>query len=146
MRCPLCERAARFRPYQPRRLSTAPGEVRLPRAYHYCGRCRHSPIPHGEVPGSREAISPGLLPPAALAGMPAPFTGAARGGPRRLDGVRASAPTALRCTRGGGERLRARLEEGRAVEPARPEPNRTAPREGEHPAAYGGPGALGVPM
>jgi hypothetical protein len=62
VRCCLCEHAAKFHSYQSRRLLTVQGEIRLERAYYYCGRCHHSFIPYDEVLGLREAISPGLLP------------------------------------------------------------------------------------
>ena len=146
MRCSLCEHAAKFHSYQSRRLLTAHGEIHLSRAYYYCGRCHHSFIPYDEVLGLREAISPGLLPLVALAGILVPFADAAQDVLKRFVGVRVSASTVLRCTQGEGERLRAQLKEGRMVEPTQPEPNWAAPREGEHPAAYVGLDAFCVPM
>jgi hypothetical protein len=146
VRCCLCEHAAKFHSYQSRRLLTVHGEIRLERAYYYCGRCHHSFIPYDEVLGVRESISPGLLPLLCLAGTLVPFADAAEDVLKRFSGVRVSASTLLRCTEGEGERLRAQLREGRMVEPTQPEPKWTMPRTDEQPAAYVGLDAFSVPM
>jgi hypothetical protein len=142
----LCEHAAKFHSYQSRRLLTVHGEVRLERAYYYCGRCRHSFIPYDEVLGLRNEISPGLLPLLCLAGTLAPFADAAQDVLKRFCGVCLSASTVLRCTEGEGERLRAQLKEGRMVEPTQPELRWTAPHPESQPAAYVGLDAFSVPM
>ena len=122
------------------------GEVKVQRAYYYCGRCKQSFIPYDEVLGLVDEISPGLMPLVCLAGTLAPFADAAEDVLKRFAGVRVSASTVLRCTEGEGERLRAQLKEGRMVEPTQPEPKWTAPRENGQPAAYVGLDAFSVPM
>ena len=146
MACPHCDYAAKFHSYQSRRLLTVHGDIRLSRAYYYCGRCHHSFIPYDEVLGLRESISPGLLPLLCLAGTLAPFADAAEDVLKRFAGVRVSASTVLRCSEGEGERLRAQLKEGRMVEPTQPEPKWTTPPQDEQPAAYVGLDAFSVPM
>ena len=49
--CPLCEYAAKFHSYQPRRVLTVHGEMRIRRAYYYCGRCKQSFLPYDDVLG-----------------------------------------------------------------------------------------------
>jgi hypothetical protein len=120
--------------------------MRVLRAYYYCGRCRQGFIPYDDVLGLRDEISPGLMPLVCLAGTLAPFADAAKDVLQRFSGVRVSASTVLRCTEGQGERLRAQHKEGRMVEPIRPEPEWTAPREENQPAAYVGLDAFSVPM
>ena len=77
MTCPYCEYAAKFHSYQQRRVLTAHGELRLQRAYYYCGRCHQSFIPYDDVLGLVDDISPGLMPLVCLAGTLVPFVDAA---------------------------------------------------------------------
>ena len=77
MPCSLCQHAATFHSYQSRTLRTVHGEVRLTRAYYYCGRCHQSYLPYDEVLGLHDEISPGLRPLVCLAGTLLPFTVAA---------------------------------------------------------------------
>jgi Uncharacterised protein family (UPF0236) len=142
----LCQRAAKFHSYQPRRLLTVHGEVRLQRAYYYCGRCHQSYLPYDDVLGLQDEISPGLLPLVCLAGTLLPFADAAQDVLKRFAGVRVSASTVLRRSQGEGERLRAQLKEGRMVEPTQPELKWTASRKEGQPAAYVGLDAFSVPM
>jgi Uncharacterised protein family (UPF0236) len=144
--CSLCQRAAKFHSYQPRRLLTLHGEVQLQRAYYYCQRCHQSYLPYDAILGLDAEISPGLMPLVCLAGTLLPFADAAEDVLRRYAGVRVSASTVLRCTEAAGERLRAQLKEGRMVQPTQPERGWTAPREAEQPAAYVGLDAFSVPM
>ena len=125
---------------------TLHGEVRLRRAYYYCGRCRQSFIPYDEVVGLSDEISPGLRPLVCLAGTLLPFADAAEDVLKRFAGVCVSASTVLRCTEGAGERLRAQLKEGRMVEPTQPELKWQGPRAVGQPAAYVGLDAFSVPM
>ncbi len=122
------------------------GELKVRRAYYYCGRCKQSFIPYDDVLGLVDEISPGLMPLVCLAGTLAPFVDAAEDVLKRFSGVRVSASTVLRCTEGEGERLRAQLKEGRMVEPTQAEPKWTAPHEEGQPAAYVGLDAFSVPM
>jgi hypothetical protein len=144
--CPDCEYAAKFHSYQQRRVLTVHGEMRVRRAYYYCGRCKQSFIPYDDVLGLMDDISPGLLPLVCLAGTLLPFADAAEDVLKRFSGVRVSASTVLRCTEGEGERLRAQQKEGRMVEPTQKEPKWTAPRAEGQPAAYVGLDAFSVPM
>jgi len=144
--CPYCEYAAKFHSYQQRRVLTVHGELKVRRAYYYCGRCKQSFIPYDDVLGLADEISPGLMPLVCLAGTLAPFADAAEDVLKRFSGVRVSASTVLRCTEGQGERLRAQQKEGRMVEPTQAEPKWTAPREEGQPAAYVGLDAFSVPM
>jgi hypothetical protein len=125
---------------------TVHGEVKVQRAYYYCGRCQQSFLPYDDVLGLVDEISPGLMPLVCLAGTLAPFTDAAKDVLQRFAGVRLSASTVLRCTEGEGERLRAQQQEGRMVAPTQPEPKWTAPREEGQPVAYVGLDAFSVPM
>jgi hypothetical protein len=144
--CSYCDYAAKFHSYQQRRVLTVHGELKVRRAYYYCGRCKQSFIPYDDVLGLVDEISPGLMPLVCLAGTLAPFVDAAEDVLKRFSGVRVSASTVLRCTQGEGERLRAQLKEGRMVEPTQAEPKWTAPREEGQPAAYVGLDAFSVPM
>jgi hypothetical protein len=144
--CPQCEYAAKFHSYQQRRVLTVHGEMRIQRAYYYCGRCKQSFIPYDDVLGLVDEISPGLMPLVCLAGTLLPFMDAAEDVLKRFSGVRVSASTVLRCTEGAGERLRAQQKEGRMVKPTQTEPQWTAPREAGRPAAYVGLDAFSVPM
>jgi hypothetical protein len=144
--CTQCGYAAKFHSYQLRRLLTVHGEVRLQRAYYYCGRCRQSYLPYDEAVGLADELSPGLVPLVCLAGTLAPFADAAEDVLKRFAGVRVSASTVLRCTEGHGERLRAQQREGRMVQPTQAEPRWTAPREAGQPKAYVGLDAFSVPM
>ncbi len=146
MTCSHCDYAAKFHSYQQRRVLTVHGELKVRRAYYYCGRCKQSFIPYDDVLGLVDEISPGLMPLVCLAGTLAPFVDAAEDVLKRFSGVRVSASTVLRCTEGEGERLRAQLKEGRMVEPTQAEPKWTAPREEGQPAAYVGLDAFSVPM
>ena len=146
MTCPYCEYAAKFHSYQQRRVLTAHGELRLQRAYYYCGRCHQSFIPYDDVLGLVDDISPGLMPLVCLAGTLVPFVDAAEDVLKRFAGVRMSASTVLRCTEAAGERLRAQQKEGRMVKPTQAEPKWTAPRAAGQPAAYVGLDAFSVPM
>ena len=146
MACTHCGRAAKFHSYQQRCLLTVHGEIRVRRAYYYCGRCRQSYLPYDDALGIVDEVSPGLMPLVCLAGTLAPFAGAAEDVLRRFAGVRVSASTVLRDTEGEGERLRAQQKEGRMVEPTRPEPTWAAPAEAGQPAAYVGLDAFSVPM
>ena len=146
MTCPYCEYAAKFHSYQQRRVLTVHGELKIQRAYYYCGRCKQSFIPYDEVLGLVDEISPGLMPLVCLAGTLLPFMDAAEDVLKRFSGVRVSASTVLRCTEGAGERLRAQQKEGRMVEPTQAEPKWTAPRDAGQPAAYVGLDAFSVPM
>ena len=146
MICPLCDHAAKFHSYQQRRLVTVHGEVKVQRAYYYCGRCHQSYLPYDEVLGLDAEVSPGLMPLVCLAGTLLPFADAAEDVLRRFAGVRVSASTVLRCTEAAGERLRAQQKEGRMVEPTQPEPGWTKPREAGQPVAYVGLDAFSVPM
>jgi hypothetical protein len=125
---------------------TAHGELRLQRAYYYCGRCHQSFIPYDDVLGLVDDISPGLMPLVCLAGTLVPFVDAAEDVLKRFAGVRMSASTVLRCTEAAGERLRAQQKEGRMVKPTQAEPKWTAPRAAGQPAAYVGLDAFSVPM
>jgi len=146
MTCPYCPYAAKFHSYQQRRVLTVHGEVKVRRAYYYCGRCKQSFLPYDDVLGLVDEISPGLMPLVCLAGTLLPFADAAEDVLKRFSGVRVSASTVLRCTEGEGERLRAQQKEGRMVEPTQPELKWTAPREEGQPVAYVGLDAFGVPM
>ena len=127
-------------------MLTVHGEVKVRRAYYYCGRCKQSFLPYDDVLGLVDDISPGLMPLVCLAGTLAPFADAAEDVLKRFAGVRVSASTVLRSTEGEGERLRAQQKEGRMVEPTQPEPKWTAPREEGQPVAYVGLDAFSVPM
>jgi hypothetical protein len=144
--CSYCNYAAKFHSYQQRRILTVHGELKIRRAYYYCGRCKQSFIPYDDAVGLVDEISPGLMPLVCLAGTLAPFVDAAEDVLKRFSGVRVSASTVLRCTEGEGERLRAQLKEGRMVEPTQAEPKWTAPHEEGQPAAYVGLDAFSVPM
>jgi hypothetical protein len=144
--CAYCQYAAKFHSYQQRRVLTVHGEVRVQRAYYYCGRCQQSFLPYDEVLGLVDEISPGLLPLVCLAGTLLPFADAAEDVLQRFAGVRVSTSTVLRCTEGEGERLRAQQKEGRMVEPTHPELKWKAPREEGQPVAYVGLDAFSVPM
>jgi hypothetical protein len=144
--CAYCQYAAKFHSYQQRRVLTVHGEVKVRRAYYYCGRCQQSFLPYDEVLGLMDEISPGLMPLVCLAGILLPFADAAEDVLQRFAGVRLSASTVLRSTEGEGERLRAQQKEGRMVEPTQPELAWTAPREEGQPAAYVGLDAFSVPM
>lgn len=146
MTCPHCAYAAKFHSYQQRRVLTVHGEMRIQRAYYYCGRCKQSFIPYDDVLGLVDEISPGLMPLVCLAGTLLPFVDAAEDVLKRFSGVRLSASTVLRCTEGAGERLRAQQKEARMVKPTQAEPHWTAPREAGQPAAYVGLDAFSVPM
>jgi hypothetical protein len=125
---------------------TVHGELKIRRAYYYCGRCKQSFLPYDEVLGLVDEISPGLMPLVCLAGTLLPFADAAEDVLKRFSGVRVSTSTVLRCTQGAGERLRAQQKEGRMVEPIQAEPKWTAEREADQPAAYVGLDAFSVPM
>jgi hypothetical protein len=125
---------------------TIHGEVRVERAYYYCGRCHQSFMPYDEVLGLVDEISPGLMPLVCLAGTLLPFADAAEDVLKRFAGVRLSPSTVLRCTEAAGERLRAQQKEGRMVKPTQAEPKWTASREPGQPAAYVGLDAFSVPM
>jgi len=144
--CPHCEYAAKFHSYQQRPVLTVHGEVRVLRAYYYCGRCKQSFIPFDDVLGLVDQISPGLMPLICLAGTLLPFEDAAKDVLKRFAGVRVSASTVLRCTEGAGERLRAQQKEGRMVQPTQAEPKWTAPHQDGQPRAYVGLDAFSVPM
>jgi hypothetical protein len=144
--CEHCCYAAKFHSYQRRRLVTVHGAVWVQRAYYYCGRCRQSFLPYDEALGLVDEVSPGLMPLVALAGTLLPFAHASHDLLQRFAGVRLSASTVLRDTQGEGERLRAQQKAGRMVEPTQPEPDWTAAREAEQPAAYVGLDAFSVPM
>ena len=122
------------------------GEIKLRRAYYYCGRCQQSFLPYDDALGLVDDLSPGLVPLVCLAGTLAPFAEAAEDVLKRFAGVRVSASTVLRCTEGEGERLRAQQKEGRMVKPTQAEPKWAAPRDGGQPAAYVGLDAFSVPM
>jgi hypothetical protein len=144
--CPYCEYAAKFHSYQQRPVLTVHGEIKLRRAYYYCGRCKQSFLPYDDVLGLVDQISPGLMPLVCLAGTLLPFADAAQDVLKRFAGVRVSASTVLRCTEGAGERLRAQQKEGRMVQPAQAEPKWATAREAGQPAAYVGLDAFSVPM
>jgi hypothetical protein len=146
MTCAYCQYAAKFHSYQQRRVLTVHGEVRVRRAYYYCGRCKQSFLPYDEVLGLVDEISPGLMPLVCLAGTLLPFADAAEDVLQRFSGVRVSTSTVLRCTEGEGERLRAQQKEGRMVEPTQPELKWKAPRAEGQPVAYVGLDAFSVPM
>jgi hypothetical protein len=144
--CSHCDYAAKFHSYQQRRVVTVHGELKVRRAYYYCGRCKQSFLPYDDVLGLVDEISPGLMPLVCLAGALAPFADAAEDVLKRFAGVRISASTVLRDTEGEGERLRAQQKQGRMVEPTQPEPKWTAPPEAGQPVAYVGLDAFSVPM
>lgn len=146
MTCRHCEYAAKFHSYQQRRVLTVHGELKIRRAYYYCGRCKQSFIPYDDVLGLVDEISPGLMPLVCLAGTLLPFADAAEDVLKRFAGVRLSTSTVLRCTEAAGERLRAQQKEGRMVQPTQAEPKWTASREFGQPAAYVGVDAFSVPM
>lgn len=146
MSCSYCHYAAKFHSYQQRRVLTVHGEMKVQRAYYYCGRCRQSFLPYDEALGLVDEISPGLMPLVCLAGTLLPFSDAAGDVLKRFSGVRVSASTVLRCTQAQGERLRAQQKEGRMVEPTPAEPKWTTPRPAGQPAAYVGVDAFSVPM
>jgi hypothetical protein len=125
---------------------TVHGELKIQRAYYYCGRCKQSFIPYDDVLGLMDEISPGLMPLVCLAGTLLPFADAAEDVLKRFSGVRVSTSTVLRCTQGAGERLRAQQKEGRMVEPIQKESKWTAEREAAQPVAYVGLDAFSVPM
>jgi len=122
------------------------GEMKVQRAYYYCGRCKQSFVPYDDVLGLVDEISPGLMPLVCLAGTLLPFVDAAEDVLKRFSGVRVSASTVLRCTEGNGVRLRAQQKEGRMIQPTQAEPKWTAAREAGQPAAYVGLDAFSVPM
>jgi hypothetical protein len=144
--CPHCDRAAKFHSYQTRRVLTVHGEVRVARAYYYCGRCRQSALPYDEVLGLVDEISPGLMPLVCLAGTLVPFADASEDILKRFAGVRVSTSTVLRCTEAAGERLRAQHKEGRMAAPCPAETKWTGARDAGQPAAYVGLDAFSVPM
>jgi hypothetical protein len=144
--CAYCGYAAKFHSYQQRPVLTVHGEVKLRRAYYYCGRCQQSFLPYDEALGLVDQISPGLMPLVCLAGTLLPFGDAAQDVLQRFAGVRLSASTVLRCTEGTGERLRAQQKEGRMVQPTQAEPKWTSARAAGQPAAYVGLDAFSVPM
>lgn len=146
MTCPDCDHAAKFHSYQPRRVLTVHGALKVSRAYYYCGRCHQGFLPYDDVLGLRDGLSPGFRPLICLAGVLAPFADAAEDIVRRYTGVWISESTVLRCTEAEGERLRAQCREGRMAKPTRTEPGWTTPRDGELPAAYVGLDAFSVPM
>lgn len=146
MACPHCEHAAKFHSYQQRRVLTVHGEVKVQRAYYYCGRCKQSFLPYDDVMGLVDEISPGLMPLVCLAGTLLPFADAAEDVLKRFAGVRLSTSTVLRCTEAAGERLRAQQKEGHMVKPTQAEPKWMGPREAGQPAAYVGLDAFSVPM
>jgi hypothetical protein len=146
MPCPDCDYVAKFHSYQSKRVLTVHGEMRIRRAYYYCGRCKRGFIPYDDVRGLRDEISPGLMPLVCLAGTLAPFAEAAEDVLQRFSGVRVSASMVLRNTEAHGERLRAQQKEGRMVQPTQAEPKWTAPREENQPAAYVGLDAFSVPL
>jgi hypothetical protein len=125
---------------------TVHGEVRLQRAYYYCGRCKQSYLPYDEAVGLADELSPGLVPLVCLAGTLVPFGDAADDVLKRFAGVRVSASTVLRCTEAHGERLRAQQREGRMVQPTQAEPKWTTPCAAGQPKAYVGLDAFSVPM
>jgi hypothetical protein len=125
---------------------TVHGELRVRRAYYYCGRCRQRSLPYDEALALTDEISPGLRPPVCLAGTLLPFAAAAEDVPRRFAGVRVSAATVLRRAEGAGERLRAQQRGGRMVEPTQAEPQWAAPRDPGQPTAHVGLDAFSVPM
>src|SRR5207237_571739 len=125
---------------------TLHGEVKVRRAYYYCGRCHQSFLPYDDVLGLVDEISPGLMPLVCLAGTLLPFTDAAEDVLKRFAGVRLSASTVLRCTEAAGERLRAQQKDGHMVKPTQAEPKWTASRATGQPAAYVGLDAFSVPM
>ena len=127
-------------------MLTVHGELRVQRAYYYCGRCKQSFLPYDDALGLVDEISPGLMPLVCLAGTLLPFADAAKDVLKRFAGVRVSASTVLRCTEGAGERLRAQQKEGRMVEPTQAEPKWAGPRAAGQPAAYVGLDAFSVPM
>ena len=141
MTCTSCSYAAKFHSYQPRRIVTAHGAVRVRRAYYYCGRCHQSFLPYDEALGLVDEVSPGLMPLVCLAGTLLPFADASQDLLRRFAGVRLSASTVLRDTEGEGERLRAQQKSGRMVEPTQPEPHWTAAR-GRPAGGLRGPGCV----
>src|SRR5258708_169957 len=124
-----CGYAAKFHSYQQRRVLTVHGDVKIQRAYYYCGRCHQSFIPYDDVLGLQDEISPGLMPLVCLAGTLVPFADAAEDVLKRFADVRVSTSTVLRCTEAAGERLRAQQKEGRMVKPTQAEPRWTAARE-----------------
>jgi hypothetical protein len=144
--CSHCGYAAKFHSYQRRRVLTVHGELKVERAYYYCGRCKQSFIPYDDVLGLVDEISPGLMPLVCLAGTLLPFADAAEDVLKRFSGVRVSTSTVLRCTEGAGERLRAQQKEGRMVKPTQAEPRWSAPRPAGEPVAYVGLDAFSVPM
>jgi hypothetical protein len=144
--CCYCDYAAKFHSYQKRRVLTVHGELKVRRAYYYCGRCKQSFIPYDDVLGLTDEISPGLMPLVCLAGTLLPFVDAAKDILRRFSGVRVSGSTVLRCTEGAGERLRAQQKEGRMVQPTQVETKWKAPRLEGQPTAYVGLDAFSVPM
>ena len=67
---------------------TVHGEMKVQRAYYYCGRCQQSFLPYDDVLGLVDEISPGLRPLVCLAGTLAPFADAAQDILQRFSGVR----------------------------------------------------------
>jgi len=128
--CPHCEYAAKFHSYQQRPILTVHGQLKVRRAYYYCGRCKQSFIPYDDVLGLVDEISPGLMPLVCLAGTLLPFADAAEDVLKRFAGVRLSASTVLRCTEAAGERLRAQQKEGQMVQPSQPCPAQGWPGQG----------------
>jgi hypothetical protein len=144
--CDCCQYAAKFHSYQQRRVVTVHGDLKVRRAYYYCGRCKQSYLPYDDALGFVDDLSPGLMPLVCLAGTLAPFADAAGDVLKRFAGVRVSPSTVLRCTEGEGERLRAQQKAGRMVAPTQAEPKWTGPRKDGQPVAYVGLDALSVPM
>jgi hypothetical protein len=144
--CDSCQYAAKFHSYQQRRVVTVHGDLKVRRAYYYCGRCKQSFLPYDDALGFVDDLSPGLMPLVCLAGTLAPFADAARDVLKRFAGVRVSPSTVLRCTEGEGERLRAQQKAGRMVAPTQAEPKWTEPRKNGQPVAYVGLDAFSVPM
>jgi hypothetical protein len=120
--CAYCQYAAKFHSYQQRRILTVHGEMKVRRAYYYCGRCGHGLAPFDEAAG----LTPKRLTPAAerltcLAGLLSDsFEEAAEKVLPEMSSLRLSEATAERTTEAAGERLQQLRDAGHTLGSPRP--------------------------
>jgi len=117
---PGCGKAAKFPRRQAKTVLSAPGPVRLTRAYYHCPDCRggHRPwdgalrlTARDRAPAAEEVVS--------LAGLLSSFREASEKVLPRLAGLRLAESTPERTTEGAGDRLRQRRAAGETFGPAR---------------------------
>ena len=114
MTCPHCGQAAKFQDYRPRTPLSLLGEVRLQRAYYYCGRCGQGLAPFDEAVGlTAKRLTPGAERLTCLAGLLSDsFEEAAEKVLPELCGLRLSEATERRTTEAAGRRLKQWLNDG----------------------------------